>query len=316
MIDQMLFVQKRRECPIPVCLPCVLYIHLHHILHQPPSPFIGFNRTPLYRRARMDCSFPYYRDQNIQGLAGQLLDSNRSVVDPHSDAFYLHDWTQVSIDKHIPELQRYAAEPLIYLVTYTFLPEPVKSHVASWVNGPAAQYFHCWWPTRLQSSNAFEAASVMIALHVFDTLVSPAVGRSDVRLVDDLDSLVTGEWVWSRTELVRRMTQSLANVVCTESRKPNASQELRSLSAILASLFDWTQDDTSFFGRFWTSRFQGDSCQEALRQVKEWVALPYQGDPPTFPLVTDDGPILSDSFQPRVPRRSAVKPVCGALSSL
>ena len=145
--------------------------------------------------------------------------------------------------------------------------------------------------------------------HVFDTLVSPAVGRTDVRLLDDLDSLVHSEWVWPRTEFVRRMTQSLANDFCIESRKPNASPKLRFLSTILTSLFDRTQKDTSIFGRFWASRFQGDSCQEAFRQVKEWVVSPYRGDPPTFPLRTDEVPILSESFQPRVPRRSEVKPM-------
>ncbi|KIW99653.1 uncharacterized protein Z518_11066 [Rhinocladiella mackenziei CBS 650.93] len=256
----------------------------------------------------------------VQKFLGRL---DRSVKDPHAIPFHVQHWNPVykSIRKHCPALEPYADEPLIVLAVQPFLPPLTQSLLVSWVNGSTAQYFHYHWPLRLRSPNFVEAALVMIALYVFEMLVNPPLDRTDVRLVDDFKSLIDGQWVWCRKELVYRLTWSLTNVLMTEVEDSGGSPHVKFLSTILKNLFKpdpnvykQNKNDSSLCTRFWKARFQGQSCQEAFLHVQNWVASPYRGYPPAFGLsqqstTTGDEPLMSDSFKPRVPHRSEVKPM-------
>lgn len=202
------------------------------------------------------------------------------------------------IGKEASTLQRCATSALVPLVAYRWLPASAQSSVASWVNSAAALSCHRQLPVYLQSKKFVEAAWVMVSLYNFEKLISKRIPRPDEHFVDDLNGLVNGEWVWSRTRLIPRMTKSVAGVMFDALPSWTADQELKCLARILRFCFPRARYEGTFFDRFWASRSKGESHQRAFCQMKEWATTPYQ------PFVNDDGPLVCGCctyYDPRMP---------------
>lgn len=195
-----------------------------------------------------------------------LLDGTRCATNMSDDPRLSQFWG--AIGRHVLTLQQCSPD-VIYLVAYPWLSKQTRIIVVSWVNGSCALPSHRELPKLLQSHDVMTVAWIMISLARFENLISHEIKRRDVRPVDDLNALVNGDWVWPRTELIRRMTQSLTGFICTESQKPNVSPEMRYLSTVLRSFSAFTDDREPFFDQFWALRFRGFSHLESFSRAKQ-----------------------------------------------
>ena len=200
-----------------------------------------------------------------------------------------------SVLENCPCLDAFPDEVLLLLcfAFFRLLPNETQSRLSDWANSSNAQYFHCRWPLRLKSSDLFEVVLVLFALFAFESLVHPQEVQEDVHLVDDLRSLLEGQWVWPRRELLRRLLNSLANTpIIKESKVQDPGREL------CYKLFDvWDVEpdqNTGFLGEFWSARLQGKSYNDAILKAQEWLK--------------DEGVISCVSFEPRADVPFELKP--------
>lgn len=107
-----------------------------------------------------------------------------------------------------------------FVLANEYCSSPASSSVESGTNSSDAQHFHARLPFRLNSSSMLEAARAKVALYIFGRQLHSQMDRADVHLVDDLKSLMDRKWVWPRKSLIWRLTQSLADVVCSGMARP------------------------------------------------------------------------------------------------
>jgi hypothetical protein len=181
-----------------------------------------------------------------------------------------------SVLENCPYLDAFPDEVLLLLcfAFFRLLPIETQSRLSDWAkaNSSEAQYFHHEWPLRLKSSNFFEVSLVLVALYVFECLVHPQDVRENVHLVDDLRSLLEGQWVWPRKELLRRLLSSLATtLVIEDSQLQFPGREL------CDELFDvWDvepRQDIDFFVDFWRARLRGRSYDDSILEAQ---LIPYE----------------------------------------